>query len=108
MLNVALLLQTQRVMQDPVPRVGKFWVLFARPGQRVLVNQGGDMQVRPTPLDRRLIPLTPGQPLSPFLYVPSDRQLLGRLPFLACLSVVCLSVWLSVPLSICVNALSSC
>ena len=52
-------------MQDPVPKVGKFWVLFARPGQRVLVNQGGDMQVRPTPLDRRLTSLTPGQLLFP-------------------------------------------
>lgn len=48
-------------MQDPVPRVGKFWVLFSRPGQRVLVNGQGDMQVRPTPLDRRLKPLNPGQ-----------------------------------------------
>ena len=48
-------------LQDPVPKVGKFWVLFSRPGQRVLVDQGGDMQVRPTPLDRRLAPLTPGQ-----------------------------------------------
>ncbi|KAL3161315.1 hypothetical protein ABBQ38_009669 [Trebouxia sp. C0009 RCD-2024] len=40
--------------KDPVPRVGKLGVLYARPGQRVLVDQGGDMQVRPTPLDIRL------------------------------------------------------
>ena len=48
-------------MQDPVPRVGKFWVLYSRPGQRVLVDQGGDLQVRPTPLDQKLLSLNPGR-----------------------------------------------
>lgn len=48
-------------LQDPVPRVGKLGVLYARPGQRVLVDQGGDMQVRPTPLDIRLSSSNPGQ-----------------------------------------------
>ena len=47
-------------MQDPVPRVGKLGVLYSRPGQRVLVDQGGDMQVRPTPLDIRLSSSNPG------------------------------------------------
>lgn len=40
--------------QDPVPRIGKFGVVYSRPGQRVLVQKQGDMQVRPTPLDIRL------------------------------------------------------
>ena len=48
------------IWQDPVPRVGKLGVLYARPGQRVLVDKGGDMQVRPTPLDIRLSSANPG------------------------------------------------
>ena len=35
--------------QDAVPRVGKFLVLFARPGQRVIVDYRGDVVVRPSP-----------------------------------------------------------
>ncbi|EIE18442.1 hypothetical protein COCSUDRAFT_68209 [Coccomyxa subellipsoidea C-169] len=34
---------------DAVPRVGKFLVLFARPGQRVIVDYRGDVVVRPSP-----------------------------------------------------------
>ena len=47
-------------LQDPVPRVGKLGVLYSRPGKRVLVDQEGDMQVRPTPLDIRLSSANPG------------------------------------------------
>ena len=50
----------EHALQDPVPRVGKLRVLYSRPGQRVLVDQGGDMQVRPTPLDIRLSSSNPG------------------------------------------------
>ena len=85
------LLNFESVMQDPVPRVGKFWVLFARPGQRVLVNQGGDMQVRPTPLDRLLTPLTPGQLLCPCPFPVHTKWFLPAcLP--ACYLSVCHSV----------------
>ena len=35
-------------VQDAVPRVGKFLVLFSRPGQRVIVDYRGDILVRPT------------------------------------------------------------
>ncbi|DBA79451.1 TPA: hypothetical protein ACH3X2_007723 [Trebouxia sp. C0005] len=45
--------------QDPVPKVGKFGVLYARPGQRVILDAGGEMQVRPTQLDVRLSTLNP-------------------------------------------------
>ncbi|KAL0044911.1 hypothetical protein WJX82_001842 [Trebouxia sp. C0006] len=45
--------------QDPVPKVGKFGVLYARPGQRVILDAGGEMQVRPTQLDMRLSTLNP-------------------------------------------------
>ncbi|BDA48303.1 probable lipase at C-terminar half [Coccomyxa sp. Obi] len=34
---------------DAVPRVGKFVALFARPGQRVIVDYRGDVVVRPSP-----------------------------------------------------------
>ena len=47
------------IVQDPVPKVGKFWALYSRPGQRVLVDVMGDMQVRPTPLDMRLSSTNP-------------------------------------------------
>ena len=95
------------VLQDPVPKVGKFWVLFTRPGQRVLVNQGGDMQVRPTPLDRRLTPLSPCQPLSavPYMHVDVVLALPACLP--VCMSIH-LSDLLSVCLSVCLSALSVC
>ena len=46
-------------MQDPVPKMGKFGVLYARPGQRVILDAGGEMQVRPTQLDMRLSTLNP-------------------------------------------------
>ena len=46
-------------IQDPVPKVGKFGVLYARPGQRVILDAGGEMQVRPTQLDMRLSTLNP-------------------------------------------------
>ncbi len=46
-------------LQDPVPKVGKFGVLYARPGQRVILDAGGEMQVRPTQLDMRLSTLNP-------------------------------------------------
>lgn len=45
--------------RDPVPKVGKFGVLYARPGQRVILDAGGEMQVRPTQLDMRLSTLNP-------------------------------------------------
>lgn len=32
-----------------MPRVGKFLVLFSRPGQRVIVDYRGDVVVRPSP-----------------------------------------------------------
>ena len=41
-------------MQDPVPKMAKFWFLYARPGNRVLLYKNGDIIVCPTPLDMRL------------------------------------------------------
>lgn len=35
-------------LQDAVARNAKFWVLYKRPGQRVLINVRGDMLVRPS------------------------------------------------------------
>lgn len=35
-------------MQDAVARNAKFWLLYKRPGQRVLINDRGDMLVRPS------------------------------------------------------------
>jgi Lipase (class 3) len=34
------------VVQDTVPRSGKFLFMYKRPGQRVLINSDGDMLVR--------------------------------------------------------------
>lgn len=45
--------------RDPVPKMGKFGILYARPGQRVILDAGGEMQVRPTQLDMRLSTLNP-------------------------------------------------
>lgn len=42
-----------------MPKIGKFGALYARPGQRVLLDLLGDMQVRPTPLEMRLPSLNP-------------------------------------------------
>ncbi len=41
-------------VQDPVPVVGKFGSVYARPGHRVLIDPKGNMIVRPTPLDLKL------------------------------------------------------
>lgn len=41
-------------LQDPVPVVGKFGSMYARPGHRVLIDPKGNMSVRPTPLDLKL------------------------------------------------------
>ncbi|KAA6420730.1 MAG: hypothetical protein FRX49_09307 [Trebouxia sp. A1-2] len=40
--------------RDPVPQMAKFWFLYARPGNKVLLYKDGDMIVCPTPLDVRL------------------------------------------------------
>lgn len=40
--------------RDPVPVVGKFGTVYARPGHRVLIDPKGNMIVRPTPLDLKL------------------------------------------------------
>lgn len=40
--------------RDPVPIVGKFWMMYARPGHRVLVTPKGDMLVRPSPLEIKM------------------------------------------------------
>ena len=37
-----------RWAQDAVARSAKFWVFYKRAGQRVLINDRGDMLVRPT------------------------------------------------------------
>ena len=36
--------------QDAVPRIGKLY-LFSRPGQRIILNQLGEVRVRPNPLE---------------------------------------------------------
>ena len=36
------------LQQDAVARSAKFWVFYKRAGQRVLINDRGDMLVRPT------------------------------------------------------------
>ena len=39
------------MLQDAVPRVGKFFILFSRPGKRVIVDYRGDVVVRPSPYE---------------------------------------------------------
>ena len=34
-----------------MPRVGKFFILFSRPGKRVIVDYRGDVVVRPSPYE---------------------------------------------------------
>ena len=62
------------VMQDPVPKVGKFGTLYARPGQRVLIDLTGDMQVRPTPLEMRLPSLNPCKRITMTLSLAFDTN----------------------------------
>ncbi|KAK9804066.1 hypothetical protein WJX73_001449 [Symbiochloris irregularis] len=40
--------------RDPVPRSGKFFCLFKRPGNRVRINRRGEMIVRPNPLEMQV------------------------------------------------------
>jgi hypothetical protein len=37
-------------LQDTVPRSGKFFFMYKRPGQRVLINSDGDILVRFSPI----------------------------------------------------------
>ncbi|KAK9790342.1 hypothetical protein WJX73_005473 [Symbiochloris irregularis] len=39
---------------DPVPHAGKFFGLFKRAGQRVIINMPGEMVVQPSPLEVRI------------------------------------------------------
>ena len=48
------MISSQTYVQDPVPVVGKFGTVYARPGHRVLIDPKGNMIVRPTPLDLKL------------------------------------------------------
>ena len=41
-------------LQDPVPKMAKFFWLYARPGEKVLLLPHGDMVVCPTALDLKL------------------------------------------------------
>lgn len=41
-------------VQDPVPQIGKFFFLYARPGERVLLLPHGDIVVCPSPVDIKL------------------------------------------------------
>ena len=34
-----------------MPRVGKFFILFSRPGKRVIIDYRGDVVVRPSPYE---------------------------------------------------------
>ena len=36
------------VVQDVIARAGRFWGLYKRAGQRVMINPSGDLIVRPT------------------------------------------------------------
>ncbi|KAL0040544.1 hypothetical protein WJX77_010258 [Trebouxia sp. C0004] len=67
--------------RDPVPKVGKFGVMYARPGQRVILDAGGEMQVRPTQLDMRLSTLNPfrqiAQEVTPGLSIFSQFTVLS-------------------------------
>ena len=36
------------LVQDAVPRSGKFWRLYSRPGHMCLINPQGDLIVRPS------------------------------------------------------------
>ncbi|BDA50387.1 probable lipase at C-terminar half [Coccomyxa sp. Obi] len=56
--------------QDAVARNAKFWLLYKRPGQRVLINDRGDMLVRPS-----FVELSMQQ--SPFLTSLSQHYLLS-------------------------------
>jgi hypothetical protein len=38
----------ERASQDAVARNAKFWLLYKRPGQRVVINDRGDIFVRPS------------------------------------------------------------
>lgn len=55
--------------QDIVPHGGKLWGLYKRNGHRVLMNPGGDILVRPNPLESRLLSAGPfgGRVLDHFL-----------------------------------------
>ena len=46
--------------RDPVPRAGKFWGLFKRPGHRVLINRRGELVVRPNALELQVPARPPG------------------------------------------------
>lgn len=48
------MISSQTYVQDPVPVMGKFGTVYARPGHRVLIDPKGNMIVRPTPLDLKL------------------------------------------------------
>lgn len=54
-------------LQDAVPRVGKFLVLFARPGQRVIVDYRGDVVCRPSPHE---IHIRNGEGVAPVAFPP--------------------------------------
>lgn len=46
--SIWLFVDNMQSVQDAVARNAKFWVLYKRPGQRVLINDRGDMLVRPS------------------------------------------------------------
>lgn len=44
--------------QDAVPRSGKFWRLYSRPGNVVIINSQGDLLVRCSPSLHQLVHCT--------------------------------------------------
>ena len=57
---------------DVVPRVGKFFRMYKRPGARVIIDRKGSIVVRPSPLELHLRPST----------------ILTTIPFVACFFIV--------------------
>lgn len=59
-------------MQDTIPRGGKFISAYKRNGQRVIMNQAGDMVVRPVPLESSLLQMALGS--NPLHHLLSSYQ----------------------------------
>jgi hypothetical protein len=57
---------------DVVPRMGKFFRMYNRPGARVIIDRKGSIVVRPSPLELHLWPST----------------ILTTIPFVACFFIV--------------------
>ncbi len=46
--SLSILMSCCMIAQDVIARAGRFWGLYKRAGQRVMINPSGDLIVRPT------------------------------------------------------------